>query len=115
MGGIDVTLKAGVDADLYFRLEEIGKVIISHEVTYKYRISPSSITSNWMSAFYWNLIVRHNTCVRRGLPFEEFSLRDYLNFLSYSHWQTRAYRLGKFFLSPLDWLKYHKWIRKRDN
>ena len=106
MGGIDTTLKAGVDADLYFRLEEVGEIAISHEVTYKYRISSSSLTGNWATAFYWNMIVRHNTCIRRGLPVEEFSLRDFLSYISYSHWQTKSYRLGKFFTSPVEWCKY---------
>lgn len=108
MGGIDTTLKAGVDADLYFKLEEVGELEISHEITYKYRIFPQSITGNWRTAFYWNLILRHNTCVRRGLPIENYSLKDYLEYISYSHWETRPYRLGKFFLNPKSWYNFKK-------
>lgn len=80
MGGLDVSLKGGVDADLFFRLEEEGDVLISHEITYKYRHCPSSITANWARAFYWNLIIRHNTCIRRGLPVEKYSMRDFFEF-----------------------------------
>lgn len=108
MGGIDTSLKAGVDADLYFRLEEVGELEISHELTYKYRIFPQSITGNWQKAFYWNLILRHNTCVRRGLPIEQFSYLDFLNYISYSHWETRAYRIGKLILNPKSWLTFKK-------
>lgn len=111
MGGIDTTLKAGVDADLYFRLEEVGELEISHEITYKYRIFNNSITANWTKAFYWNLILRHNTCIRRGLPVEKYSLFDFFSFISYSHWETRPYRIGKLLTKPATW--FHYWQRKR--
>ncbi|MBQ9417280.1 MAG: glycosyltransferase family 2 protein [Bacteroidales bacterium] len=112
MGGLDTSLKAGVDADLYFRLEEVGKLAISHEITYKYRIFSTSITANWTNAFYWNLILRHNTCIRRGLPVEQYSLRDFLIFISFSHWDTRPYRIGKLLTRPSTYLGYLKRKRK---
>lgn len=108
MGGIDTTNRAGVDADLYFRLEEVGNLVISHEITYKYRIFSSSITGNWDRAFYWNMIIRHNTCMRRGLPVEKYSYADFLTHISFSHWETRPYRLGKLITNPISWFKYKK-------
>ena len=115
MGGLDTTCRAGVDADLYFRLEEHGNLLISHALTYKYRIFPKSITANWTKAFYWNLIIRHNTCMRRGMPVEQFSFADFLNFISLSHWETRPYRIGKLLTNPrsyLRWRRQQRLIRK---
>lgn len=114
MGGLDTTLKAGVDADLYFRLEEQGKLAISHEITYKYRLHSSSITANWSRAFYWNLIIRHNTCIRRDLPVEKYSMADFYSFISWSHWQTRAYRIGKFLTNPTEWRHNSQTIKKKN-
>ena len=108
MGGLDTTCRAGVDADLYFRLEEHGRLLISNSLTYKYRIFPHSITANWTKAFYWNLIIRHNTCMRRGLPVEQFSFADFLNFISLSHWDTRPYRLGKLLTNPRSYFRWRK-------
>lgn len=111
MGGIDVTAHAGVDADLYFRLEEVGEMEISHEITYKYRIYSESITGNHNMAFYWNCIVRHNTCLRRGLKPELYSGNDFVSLieekdkeiyrLSHSH----AFKFGRFLLQPYHWAK----------
>lgn len=118
MGGLDVTAKAGVDADLYFRLEECGQIVILDEITYKYRRCSTSITSNWEKTMYWNLIIRHNTCLRRGLPVENYSLRDFIDFLrmyldmksgqAAQVLSSKAYKLGKIILSPFHWLQKRK-------
>lgn len=105
MGGLDTTLKAGVDADLYFRLEEQGRLAISHEITYKYRLNSTSITANLTKAYYWNLIVRHNVCIRRNLPIDNYSFADFLSFINGSHWDKRAFRLGKLLTHPKSWWK----------
>lgn len=114
MGGLDVTLRAGVDADLYYRLEEYGNVCVSHEITYKYRIFSDSITAAWDKALYWNIIARHNTCVRRGLRVEDFTLNEftqYINNRSYEQGvekckQTRSYKVGYKLLQPIVWIKH---------
>lgn len=108
MGGLDTSLKAGVDADLYFKLEEQGNLLISHEITYKYRIITSSVSANPYKLFYWNLIIRHNTCIRRGLPVDNYSLADFYSFISLSHWHTRPYRIGKLLTNPKSWRRYHR-------
>ena len=111
--GLNPLYKAGVDAELYFIMEEVGEIYILNEFTYKYRVQkPNSITNNLSKAAYWNLIVRHDTSVRRGLNPEEYSYNDYAD--TYSNIAQKhiysaqdkvrnslAYRLGKLILSPL--------------
>lgn len=114
-GGLDVTNKAGVDADLYFRLEEQGKIAIIDEFTYKYRIQPHAITADVDKMMYWNLIVRHNTCLRRGIPVEQFAYKDFTDYINVNvnlkisqneqALSSKAYKLGKLILKPLTLFK----------
>jgi len=113
MGGIDVSSKAGVDADLYFRLEEWGEIIVENTFTYKYRVrNKKSITANWSKAFYWNLIIRHNTCIRRGLDVEKYAYADFVNYVNEriesELWIRRPYRIGKFLMNPKAWWDHVK-------
>lgn len=116
MGGLDTTIKRGVDADLYFRLEERGRIKIINEFTYLYRRLPNSLVANNERMTYWNLIVRHNTCIRRGLPVEQFSLCDFHEYVereidlrlsqNEQALSSRAYKLGKIILKPFSiWRK----------
>ena len=109
-GGLDISNRAGVDADLYFRLEEHGDIIILNDFTYMYRRVSQAITGNVNKMMYWNLMVRHKTCQRRGLPVEDYAYKDFLDFikmnvdLSASQNEqaltSKAYRLGKVLLKP---------------
>lgn len=115
-GGLDVSNKAGVDADLYFRLEEQGKIAIIDEFTYKYRRQPHAITANVDKMMYWNLIIRHNTCLRRGLSVEDFAFKDFKEYLNMKinlrmsqneqALSSRAYKLGKLILKPFTLFKH---------
>lgn len=114
-GGLDVTLKRGVDADLYFRLEEQGKIAIVDEFTYKYRRHGGSLVANVNKMEYWNLIIRHNTCLRRGLPVEQYAERDFCDYVNSVQMlrvqqneqalNSKAYKLGKMLLKPLSWFR----------
>lgn len=114
-GGLDVSNKAGVDADLYFRLEEQGKIAVLDEFTYKYRRQPHAITANVDKMMYWNLIIRHNTCLRRGLPVDEFAFKDFKDYINMKvdlrvsqneqALSSKAYKLGKLILKPLTFFK----------
>ena len=116
-GGLDVSNKAGVDADLYFRLEEQGKIAIIDEFTYKYRRQPHAITANVDKMMYWNLIIRHNTCLRRGLPVEEFAFKDFKDYIKNKEdlkvsqneqaLSSKAYKLGKLLLKPFSFFRKH--------
>lgn len=115
-GGLDVNNLAGVDADLYFRLEEQGKIAIIDEFTYKYRKQPHAITANVDKMMYWNLMIRHNTCLRRGLPVEQYAFRDFKDYIQMEidlrlsqneqALSSKAYKLGKMILRPLSFFKH---------
>lgn len=70
--GISSVIKAGVDQDLYFKVEEVGKPYVLNEFTYKYVIGKqNSLThiENYSNLMYWNLEVRRSACLRRGLDY----------------------------------------------
>lgn len=78
--GINPNLKAGVDQDLYFKIEEKGDVYLLDKFTYKYvtKGNKSSITSNFNTyarLWYWNLIARRDACIRRNIP-EDILIAD---------------------------------------
>lgn len=120
-GGIDSNIPLGVDQDLYFRLEEQGTWMALDKVTYRYRSGTGiSSVNNGVSAFFWNLLVRYNACLRRGLDprklpekdFTDFILDDALGFKAEGIEagaskvrRSYAYRLGKFLLKPFRWMK----------
>ncbi|MBQ4393875.1 MAG: glycosyltransferase [Paludibacteraceae bacterium] len=118
---IDANIPLGVDQDLYFRLEEQGSWIALDQVIYRYRAGAGiSSVNKGVSAFFWNLLVRYNACLRRGLDprllpekdFTDFILADALGFKAEGIEagaskvrRSYAYRLGKFLLKPFRWMK----------
>ena len=128
-GGIDSNIPLGVDQDLYFRLEEQGSWIALDTVTYRYRSGTGiSSTNKGISAFFWNLLVRYNACLRRGLnprqlpekDFTDFIMDDTLGFREQGASKVRsskAYCLGKFLLKPFRWMKNqskHRIVQKKE-
>ena len=118
--GINSNLKAGVDQDLYFKIEEVGDIYLLDEFTYKYVTSghDNSIATNfntYAKLWYWNLIARRDTCIRRNIPerilIDDFQriLDNYAHELCYKKEQevrsSRAYRLGAFLLKPIKMIK----------
>ena len=114
--GIDPYIKAAVDQDLYFKVEEHGKAVVINEFTYKYRKNPTALTSIPHKCSYWNIWVRHNTCIRRGLPIEQYSFYDFhqmimnkaLDIAAEREVQIRssfAYRLGNLLLQPFSFIR----------
>lgn len=106
--GLSPDYLMGVDQDLYFKLEEVGDLVIIDKFTYKYRIHNKGISNEDQNkSFYWNLIVRHDVCLRRNLNFNEFTFKDLKTQLNNARWSgqeqvrhSKAYRLGKFLLKP---------------
>lgn len=116
-GGLELSSRAGGDdADLYFRLEEHGKIAIINEFTYKYRRHSRSMTADLDKMFYYNLMVRHQTCVRRGLSIEEYAYRDFKEYIQMKvnlklsqneqALSSKAYKLGKMILKPFSFFKH---------
>lgn len=106
--GISEKYHLGVDQDLYFKLEEIAPILPINDVTYKYRIFNGSISSNELRARYWNMIIHHDVCLRRGLNPDDYSFKDMFVIQRYCQdivRNTKAYRLGRFLLSPFNKLK----------
>ena len=118
--GIASDIKFGVDQDLYFKMEETGSVFVLNEFTYKYRIHYSNISYiKREEALYWNLIVRHRTCIRRNINPSEYSVQDFVNYCKYKYdigekegevnvIKSLTYRVGHFFLFPFKFLKTKK-------
>ena len=112
--GIDECLLAAVDQDLYFKLEEVGQISYINEFTYKYRIHQGSVSqgenANW--AWYWNIIVWHNTCQRRKLSEHDFAYKDFNNFVNRVKTESRyeiektirksmPYKIGSAIVKPI--------------
>lgn len=100
--GIDALLKAGVDQDLYFKLEEVGGVAIMDKFTYKYRIAQGSVSREDRKAYFWNQVVHINTCERRGVPIEQYVYPDFVSFCEHEKRSgaaevrdSKPYKLGK--------------------
>lgn len=113
--GISAYLKCAEDHDLYFKLEEVGKLAFVDEVLYNYRTDTGQNTSgkNEQKASFWNIVVMIEACRRRGLEWklEETIFPAYLTYMEgYGDIKTgkeiekirksHAYRLGKFLLMP---------------
>lgn len=66
-GGLDSSMKRAVDQDLYYKLEEQGKVIFLNRVLYRYRIHENSISQNenLYKALYWHYYAKKKAYIRR--------------------------------------------------
>ena len=72
--GQDPYLKKAVDQDLYYKLEEQGKVAFVDKPLYYYRHSSASISlfDNNYKAEGWHMYVIFEACKRRGLNFDNY-------------------------------------------
>ncbi len=115
--GLDIAHKLGDDQELYLLLEEVGEWVVLDEMLYYYRINSNSVSrSKTFECYFWNIIVRYEACVRRGINPDRFALQDYMDTLEeYANYQalerenqirsSKAYRLGKILLRPFKWLR----------
>lgn len=110
--GIDSGIMRAVDHDLYYKLEEVGRVIYIDAPLYYYRNNTGNNISTGEKAefaFFWHLLAKADACKRRGLDVEKLvfgELTEYVNSekeASYSMAEnairmTKRYRLGKLVL-----------------
>lgn len=121
--GISPYILAGVDQDLYFKMEEVGKIYVLDEFTYKYRQGVSTaVTSNWYRVWFWNLEVRRNACMRRGLSLKDETFQDFMTVVKERErvvatqnqhdilFSSKVFRLGYAILFPV--LKIQEWIKR---
>lgn len=118
--GIDTSMRIAEDIDLYFKLEEVGKVLFIPLPLYYYRINTGNNTSlgekNYGKTLGWEIIAKSAACRRRGLPIDQYSfsnLEQTISNIRNSAFQqgsdntrkTKAYQLGSSLLIPLKWVK----------
>lgn len=118
--GINAQYKRAIDHDLYFLLEEVGKVRFIDKPLYCYRANTGhniSTNENSETAFLWDLFVMADACKRRGISIEknvfpvlENSIKEKCND-SFRRGEsqireTKAFRIGKKITCFVNWLRF---------
>lgn len=112
--GISENILRAVDHDLYFKLEEVGRVFYIDRPLYFYRQGTGnniSLGNNSRKALYWDCVVRIDACRRRGksiedlvFPYIESAFNDAaaqaVNKRENEIRKTRAYRVGRLISLP---------------
>ncbi len=99
----------GDDQELLLLMEEVGEWIILDKFLYNYRIHDNSIShgaDNYI-CLYWNIVVYHQACIRRGLDPEKYSYKVFLETIintRESVFYSRPYRIGLAVQHPINWL-----------
>ena len=113
--GIDPDYKRAVDHDLYFLLEEVGKVLFLDQVLYNYRTGTGdniSLGQNGDKAFLWHLVGMIDACRRRNLSIEQVVYNEFADYLKWNREDAKgegieltkksmSYRIGNKLLKPL--------------
>lgn len=106
--GINPHARLAEDRDLFFKMEEIGKLMIIDKFLYKYRISLTSTSHQAQNkGLYWDAIVKYEACKRRGLDPMIHAFSDFDGYINkyVSIYHTKEYKLGHALLQPLVWIK----------
>lgn len=105
--GLNPTNKIGDDQELCLLLEEVGKWHTINNITYKYRHKTNSLSNEHLyKCLYWNLIVYHEACVRRGLDPESISFHNFLEISKrigsdFVENNSIRYKVGSLIISPV--------------
>lgn len=119
--GIDPALKRAVDQDLYYKLEEQGKVLFIDKPLYYYRHHANSISlnENLLKAQYWNLVAATDAYKRRrtnseisNLTKREIEKRWFSYFLKKAIYHSKKKRWRKMYSNLFRAGKYIKYDRK---
>ena len=103
--GLNKNNKIGDDQELCLLLEEVGKWHVLDDLTYKYRVKLGGLSIyRCYECEYWNIIVWHEACMRRGLNPEDYSFKRFKERVD-SAFVTKDYRLGHKLLAPLRFIK----------
>ena len=102
--GLNKNNKIGDDQELCLLLEEVGKWHVLDDLTYKYRMKSNSLSNHrCYECEYWNIIVWHEACMRRGLNPEDYSFRRFKYRVDCA-FMTKDYKLGHILLAPIRYI-----------
>lgn len=114
--GLNKNNPYGDDQELLLLMEEVGEWVVLNEFLYKYRISDKSVShgaDNYI-CLYWNIIVYHQACIRRGLDPNKYSYKLFQNTIVNTRKRTEAskpYRIGNAIMHPWKFVKWHtRWL-----
>lgn len=80
--GLDILHKFGDDQELYLLLEEVGEWVVLDQELYNYRIYKNSISrTKTFECYFWNIIVRYEACIRRGVNPTDYAYKDFIDAL----------------------------------
>lgn len=81
--GIDPNKRMAADQDMYTKLEEVGDIFVLDKFTLKYRRHKGGLSygKSMNKTWFWQLIVRYETCMRRGLNVDDYVIKDFLDCL----------------------------------
>lgn len=109
--GIDTLMKRAVDYDMYYKLEEVGRIIHIERLLYYYRQNPHSISLNdgEIKSRVWHSYACIEAMKRRGLKDEKlmfFPIEDafriaYVKGAEHTK-QTKTYKVGKVIMKPFE-------------
>lgn len=119
--GIDSYMRRAVDVDLYYKLEEVGRVLHINDYLYYYRINEGSISmnGNMYKSHVWHSYACINAMKRRHF-FEERLMLFPVEYDLFNEFEkgkiqiqgTKAYKVGRFVLMPFKWIKHNLISRK---
>ncbi|MBO7490596.1 MAG: glycosyltransferase [Bacteroidales bacterium] len=116
--GLNKNNAYGDDQELLLLMEEVGQWVVLDKFLYKYRISEKSVShgeDNYI-CLYWNIVVYHQACIRRGLDPEKYSYKVFQDFIKYNREKvigSKEYRVGNAILHPWKFIKWHtRWINR---
>jgi len=102
----------GDDQELLLLMEEVGKWVVLDNILYNYRISDKSVSHNGDNyiCLYWNIVVYHQACIRRGLKPDNYSYKTFYDFIKYKQGRilgSKEYRFGNAILHPCKFVRRH--------
>lgn len=113
--GINPYARLAEDRDLFFKMEEVGKLMIIDKFLYKYRVSFNSTSHQAQNkGLYWDAIVKFEACKRRGYDPMYWAFPEFDNYINkyVSIYHTKEYKIGHILLQPLVWCKRILGIKK---
>ena len=103
--GLNKNNKIGDDQELFLLLEEVGRLFVLDDITYKYRRKANSLSNQFQhKCLYWNLIVYHEACMRRGINPENVAFENFNSIIcnvENKYKLSWEYKIGKVFMFPI--------------